>query len=473
MSVSPRTRFFNRVRAAQTEPVRWDIRGDRGVLTLTNASGYTPLDHAIELVANKRGASVEMVNLLLDEGADPNFRGIPNGPTALHHAVGATELSSDVQHRIVTLLLKHGADPSLTDYHGQTPAQMPGVDPEIQRLLANAGSLRQAFRARGGVPVSRDSPTTPPVVAVPAVGGATPLQRVVSGAAQAVEVVGAAMQAASAAGAGIMSGLGVAQPAAGLQPVAVPVPDAELLSHFDQKNGALAMGNDVHVTECTLQEAFRKCMTLDAAVGFTYAPTAALPGGRYRCYFKSSAKKNSDPLWQTYLQKPTAPTVVIAPLVQSASTVPAACPRGHKLVAFSAPHSGFNCDGCRQLQANGNQLHGCRACDYDLCQRCFDAAPAGAQVPAVPPAQPAAPAGGGQAETETSDYNSRRLERRIKNLQATLTMLNSLGQDTTLIKADIAVQVSAQTLFLRCVLSVMCVAGHAFCALTPHSGCNF
>ena len=69
MSVSPRTRFFNRVRAAQTEPVRWDIRGDRGVLTLTNASGYTPLDHAIELVANKRGASVEMVNLLTDLGS--------------------------------------------------------------------------------------------------------------------------------------------------------------------------------------------------------------------------------------------------------------------------------------------------------------------------------------------------------------------------------------------------------------------
>ena len=87
-------------------------------------------------------------------------------------------------------------------------------------------------------------------------------------------------------------------------PQAVVVSDDEALNFFDQKNGALAMGNDVHVTECALQEAAHKCLTLDAAVGFTFAPTAALPGGRYRCYFKSSKKKNSDPLWQTYCRSP-------------------------------------------------------------------------------------------------------------------------------------------------------------------------
>ncbi len=364
---------------------------------------------------NKRGSSVEMVNLLLDEGADPNYQPM-RGPTALHLAVETTELSSDVQHRIVTLLLKHGADTSLTDFSNQTPAQKPEVRPEIQQLLANADSLRQSFLARGGIAVARDRPSTPPVIAQPTVADSA-LQRVVGGAAQAVGAVGAAVQPlVAAAGAGIISGLGGSQPAA--MPQAVVVSDDEVLNLFDQKNGALAMGNDVHVTECTLQEAARKCLNLDAAVGFTFAPTAALPGGRYRCYFKSSKKKNSDPLWQTYLQKSTAPSAVAARVVQVVSTAPAV------------------------------------------------------QLPAVPPVQPAAeqyvPAHAqdavaaakagcddtGQAEMETSDYNLRRLERRIKNLQATLSMLTEMGEDTTDVQEDIAVQVSVEMLILSLSLSL-------------------
>ena len=367
--------------------MRREIREDRAVLQLTNPSGLSPLEHAIELMANKRGSSVEMVNLLLDEGADPNFRSDPNGPTALHYAVGANELSADVQQRIVTLLVKHGANPSFTDYYDQTPAQMPGSRPEIRGLLANADALRRSFMARGGVAVAHDRPTTPPPVVAQTVKADSPLQR----------VVGGAVQAVVAAGTGIVSGLGAMQPAPEPPAAAVPVaavPDAELRGLFDQQNGALAMGNDVHVMECTLQEAFRKCLNLEAAVGFTYAPTAALPGGRYRCYLKSARRKNRDPLWQTFLQKPQAPSAVVAPVVQSAATT----------------------------------------------------APA-AQLPAVPPARSTAASGGAgdaDAAAETSDYNLRRLERRIKNLQSTLTMLTQMGEDTTAIQEDIAVQVSAQ-----------------------------
>ena len=53
---------------------------------------------------------------------------------------------------------------------------------------------------------------------------------------------------------------------------------------FEPKNGALAMGNDVVVLDCTLEDAFRKCLTLDDAVGFTFAPTAAVHGGRLRTF---------------------------------------------------------------------------------------------------------------------------------------------------------------------------------------------
>ena len=70
-----------------------------------------------------------------------------------------------------------------------------------------------------------------------------------------------------------------------------------------------------------------------------------------------------------------------------------------------------------------------------------------AQLPAVPPSRSTAASGGSgnaDAATETSDYNLRRLERRIKNLQSTLTMLTQMGEDTTAIQEDIAVQVSAQ-----------------------------
>jgi energy-coupling factor transporter ATP-binding protein EcfA2 len=76
----------------------------------------------------------------------------------------------------------------------------------------------------------------------------------------------------------------------------------------------------------------------------------------------------------------------------------AACPAGHELLAFSAPNSNFTCNMCGLAQANGNQLNGCRACDHDLCQTCFAAAPPhGLPMVAAPPVAvapaPAVPAG--------------------------------------------------------------------------------
>mmetsp|Transcript_152974 Transcript_152974/g.285042 ORF Transcript_152974/g.285042 Transcript_152974/m.285042 type:complete len:640 (-) Transcript_152974:274-2193(-) len=48
-----------------------------------------------------------------------------------------------------------------------------------------------------------------------------------------------------------------------------------------------------------------------------------------------------------------------------------ACPAGHALVKFATPHSRFKCDECDQFFAQGATLHGCRACDYDVCEKCL------------------------------------------------------------------------------------------------------
>ena len=113
------------------------------------------------------------------------------------------------------------------------------------------------------------------------------------------------------------------------------------------------------------------------------------------CYFKSASRGNSDPLWKTYLQK-QAPAVAV--------------PSG-----MAAPPP-----------------------------------VAVATAPAVPlPAAAVAPAAGGAdltgsaGEAENSDYNLRRLERRIRNLEATYRTLAELGADTTEIQADIQVQQNA------------------------------
>lgn len=388
--------FFNRIRAAQTDPVRGEIRASRDALQRTNPSGFTPLDFAIDLVANKRGSSVEMVNLLLDEGAQPNFRADTNGPTALHHAVGANDIPIAAQQRLVTMLLKHGADQSLTDYSEQTPSQMCGVRPEILELLSQAGALRQMFLAHGAVPVAHDRPSSPPPVLPWADAGASTTlpQRVGSG------IIGAVGGAAQAIGGLVTQGL--ADLAAAGPQVSVPLQPGvmsteQLNGLFEPKNGALAMGNDVIVADCRLEEAFRKCLTLDNAVGFTFAPTAANKhDGRLRCYFKSAARGNSDPLWKTYLQKTAA--AVVVPTSGMAAAPP--------VVATAA-------------------------------------------VVALPVAAVAPVAGGGvdltgsTGEAESSDYNTRRLEKRIRNLEATCRTLAEMGQDTTEIQEDLTMHQNA------------------------------
>mmetsp|Transcript_98151 Transcript_98151/g.262137 ORF Transcript_98151/g.262137 Transcript_98151/m.262137 type:complete len:502 (-) Transcript_98151:231-1736(-) len=61
---------------------------------------------------------------------------------------------------------------------------------------------------------------------------------------------------------------------------------------------------------------------------------------------------------------------------------PVYCPAQHNLVPFAkGPGEGSNiCDQCGKLLDNGDQMHHCSLCDYDLCPDCYRRAAAGKEV---------------------------------------------------------------------------------------------
>lgn len=97
-----------------------------------NGIGNTPL------FAAARDCNEEMVRLLLDNGADPNFRG-SGGSTALMGAVSAGRIPN------VRVLLSRGADPNARGYYGATPlgiaeSQDEPLKSNLVRILRAAGA---------------------------------------------------------------------------------------------------------------------------------------------------------------------------------------------------------------------------------------------------------------------------------------------------------------------------------------------
>ena len=60
-----------------------------------------------------------------------------------------------------------------------------------------------------------------------------------------------------------------------------------------------------------------------------------------------------------------------------------ACPVGHVLESYAAPHSQVTCDMCRRGVPRGGLARGCRLCNYDVCGRCCKA-PFDRSVPGPP-----------------------------------------------------------------------------------------
>ena len=49
------------------------------------------------------------------------------------------------------------------------------------------------------------------------------------------------------------------------------------------------------------------------------------------------------------------------------------CLKGHELIKFTVPNDGFSCDECQSAIETQNSAHGCRVCNYDICENCFAA----------------------------------------------------------------------------------------------------
>eukprot|EP01084_Bolivina_argentea_P290321 498649_1 len=48
------------------------------------------------------------------------------------------------------------------------------------------------------------------------------------------------------------------------------------------------------------------------------------------------------------------------------------CPGSHGLCKFSTPHEGYGCDVCNDTMRANRDMWGCRVCNYDLCERCYE-----------------------------------------------------------------------------------------------------
>lgn len=46
-------------------------------------------------------------------------------------------------------------------------------------------------------------------------------------------------------------------------------------------------------------------------------------------------------------------------------------PGRHPLTRFTTESAGYGCDSCGGRLPKGSTLHGCRECDFDLCDNCF------------------------------------------------------------------------------------------------------
>lgn len=123
------------------EEVRKQLSAGAKIDAVDPSTGDTPLLRAIE------ADSIEVVTLLLTNGADPNRKG-QSGNAPLHRAVDmAVEVANDIYDRsgervpasleIIKVLLRSGADPLATDSAGQSPldwARRVGFNEAMQLL---------------------------------------------------------------------------------------------------------------------------------------------------------------------------------------------------------------------------------------------------------------------------------------------------------------------------------------------------
>jgi hypothetical protein len=105
--------------------------------TVRDRAGNDLLGFASVVVRDRNG-NPEAVRVLLEAGADPRESSTPDGGSLLHFMVLDR---SPPSNEVIRLLLRHGADPNAKDPQtGMTPMADAGTQPELVKLLAEAGA---------------------------------------------------------------------------------------------------------------------------------------------------------------------------------------------------------------------------------------------------------------------------------------------------------------------------------------------
>lgn len=86
----------------------------------------------------------------------------------------------------------------------------------------------------------------------------------------------------------------------------------------------------------------------------------------------------------------------------------AVCPHGHALQTFSVEDKGWMCDVCKRELEVGEEVQGCKLCDWDFCSRCSQNAAAQAEADvfaqqAVGPAQTTRKLSRGESEEDSEE----------------------------------------------------------------------
>lgn len=118
-----------------------ELLGQGASVHSTNILGLTPLHFGL---TRNQNLSVQMVELLLENGADPNTQSSLSGETSLHSA------ASDGRLEIVEKLLDYGADNQIEDKQRKRPAQLAddAGHNAIVELLETGRSVKAAGKGR-------------------------------------------------------------------------------------------------------------------------------------------------------------------------------------------------------------------------------------------------------------------------------------------------------------------------------------